>query len=93
MVVSIGNRRAGDRDEMGFLLARQRVAVALLLFVEENRLQSSREVPLSHPNGGIARDAERFADLGVAPALGGFEQRMGTGKTAGIGFSCMEEGL
>ena len=93
MVVSIGGRGASDRDEMGRLPTRQCLALALLFFIVQDRLQSSREIRLSHPNGGVARDAERLADLFIGPSIGGFEQGMCARKGARVGFACVDEGL
>ena len=75
MAVSIGGRGASDRDEMGRLPTRQCLALALLRFSVQDRLQSSREIRWSHPNGGVARDAERLADLFIGPSIGGGSAR------------------
>ncbi len=54
MVVAVGNWCASERNEMGFLFAGQRMAMALLPFVGQHRLQSARKVSLAHLDGGIA---------------------------------------
>lgn len=67
--------------------------MALLLVVVQDGLQSASKVSLSYLDGSVARDAERLANLGVAPASGGFEKRVRSLKAARVGPTRMDEGL
>lgn len=82
-----------NSDQMSCLFAGQRLAIVLLFLVMQHCLQSAREVPLSYLDRGVAADAECLANLGVGPAVGGFEQRISARKGACIGFACMNECL
>jgi HAMP domain-containing protein len=42
-VVPVGRRAAGNRDQLGVLHARQRLAVALLALVAERRVESATQ--------------------------------------------------
>jgi len=76
---------------MGRLPTRERLATTLLLLVVQHGFQSAFQVQLPHADRGVATDVERFADLGVGPALGGFEQDAGTGEGTCVGFARVDE--
>ena len=56
MVMPIGDRAAGDSNQMGGLGSGQGLAVALLSLVMEDCLQPSFGIPLTNPHDRIATD-------------------------------------
>lgn len=93
VVRAIGGRGAGDGSQVGRLFTCQCLALAQLPFVMQDGLQSSVQAHPPYFNSRIAADAERFAELGIGPAIGGFEQGMCLCEGSSISFSCMDERL
>lgn len=61
VIVAIGDRAARNGDQIGGLGSGKGLAVALLSFVLEDRLQPTFRIPLADPHDGIAADIEGFA--------------------------------
>jgi hypothetical protein len=73
MIMAIGNGTAGDGDQVSRLGSGEGLAVALLPFVLEDRLQPTFRIPLANPHDGIATDIEDRTQLGLSPALSQLE--------------------
>ena len=93
MVVAIGNRAASDGDQMGGLGSGKGLAVALLSFVLEDRLQPSFRIPLTNPHDRIATDIKGGTKFCLSPALSQLEQDAGARKGASVGTTAMDEGV
>lgn len=74
VVVLCGSRRAGDDYQICYLFAVERPAVSLLFFVMENSIEPFFQIWWLHLCCGISTDVECLVDLGITPALVGFEQ-------------------
>jgi hypothetical protein len=69
VVVAVGDRAAGDGDEVGLLRAGERLAVAGLPLLAEHRVHPALGEAGAHAHGGVAADVEGAAHLGQAPTL------------------------
>jgi len=91
--MAVGDRAAGDGDEVGLLRAGERLAIARLPLVAEHRLHPAFRKASADVEDGVAADVERAADLGEAPALPQFERDLGAGASASALMAQVDEGL
>ncbi len=93
MVVARGGIAARDGHQMGYLLARERLASARLPPVVEYRFQATSRLPLAHPPDRGDSDTEGIADRRVAPARIELQEDMRPGQGACSGSPAMDNGL
>ena len=89
MVVAVGDRAAGDGNQMGLLRAGQHRAPSLLSPVGQHRFHPTVAEARHHRFDRVAADIEGVADCGLAPVVGQFEQHLRPRTRPGAGVSPM----
>jgi hypothetical protein len=93
VVVALGNRAAGHRNQVRLLLARQRLAAAFLHFVGQHGVDPALQEAGAHALDGIAADVEGLLAPRLAPVLAQFEQHLGARAGPGAGVAAMDDGV